>query len=69
MISNGGDAMARTVANIYEGTRELLNKVKEDYDFKSDDQAIKLLCQLFLEDDRNSLLRKYIEVKSKIKDV
>lgn len=57
------ERMERKVANIYEDTRELLNKVKDEFDFKSDDQAVKFLCQLFMSDDRSELLRKYIEVK------
>jgi hypothetical protein len=57
--------MERKVANIYEDTRELLNKVKDEFDFKSDDQAIKFLCQLFMTDDRNELLKKYIDLKKK----
>lgn len=57
--------MERKVANIYEDTRELLNQVKDEFDFKSDDQAVKLLCQMFIADDRSELLRKYIEVMNK----
>lgn len=57
--------MERKVANIYEDTRELLNKVKDEFDFGSDDQAVKFLCMLFMADDRNELLRKYIEIKKK----
>ncbi|MBD0381307.1 hypothetical protein [Paenibacillus sedimenti] len=57
--------MERKVANIYEDTRELLNQVKDEFDFKSDDQAVKFLCQLFMADDRNELLKRYIEIKKK----
>lgn len=55
--------MSRTVANIYTDTRDLLNKVKEEFEFKSDDQAIKYLCMAFLEDERADTLRKYLAVK------
>lgn len=54
----------RKVANIYEDTRELLNKLKDEFEFKSDDQAIKFMCRLFMEDERSKLLRDYIEVRS-----
>lgn len=55
----------RKVANIYEDTREILNEVKEKFEFKSDDQAIKFLCQMFIADDRAEVLQKYVDVKKK----
>ena len=58
--------MERKVANVYEDTRDLLNKVKDEFDFKSDDQAIKFLCQMFISDDRNEVLRKYVDSKRKV---
>lgn len=58
--------MERKVANVYEDTRDLLNKVKDEFDFKSDDQAIKFLCQMFISDDRNEVLRKYVDIKRKV---
>lgn len=57
--------MARTVANIYDDTRGILNQVKEEFDFKSDDQAIKYLCLMFLEDDRSKVIRQYLAAKNK----
>lgn len=57
--------MGRTVANIYEDTRTLLNQVKVDYDFKSDDQAIRYLCQTFLTDERSRHIKQYLEAKAK----
>lgn len=56
----------RKVANIYEDTREQLNQVKERFDFKSDDQAIKFLCQLFMVDERSEVLIRYLDIKKKI---
>ena len=58
--------MERKVANVYEDTRELLNKVKDEFDFKSDDQAIKFLCQMFMADNRNEVLKKYVDIKRKV---
>ncbi|KAA8750121.1 hypothetical protein [Paenibacillus sp. UASWS1643] len=58
--------MERKVANVYEDTRALLNQVKDEFDFKSDDQAIKFLCQMFMADNRNDVLKKYIDVKRKV---
>jgi hypothetical protein len=66
MKSNGGIMMekqVRKVANIYEDTRQLLDLVKEKFDFKSDDHTVKFLCQLFMADDRTELLAKYLDVK------
>lgn len=57
--------MSRTVANIYHDTRELLNNVKETYEFKSDDQAIRFMCNQLLNDDRYVLIREYLETKKK----
>ncbi|CAI6022875.1 hypothetical protein PAECIP112173_00322 [Paenibacillus sp. JJ-100] len=57
--------MERKVANVYEDTRALLNQVKDEFDFKSDDQAIKFLCQMFIADNRNEVLKRYIDVKRK----
>lgn len=59
--------MERKVANLYEDTRELLNEVKEMFDFKSDDQAVKFMC-LMMSDGRFDLLKKYIDVKKKVND-
>ncbi|UPK45867.1 hypothetical protein [Paenibacillus pabuli] len=58
--------MERKVANVYEDTRDLLNQVKDEFDFKSDDQAIKFLCQRFMADNRNEVLKKYIDIKRKV---
>lgn len=58
--------MERKVANLYGDTREMLNEVKDKFDFKSDDQAVKFLCQLFMADDRAELLKKYLDVKRKV---
>lgn len=58
--------MERKVANVYEDTRALLNQVKDEFDFKSDDQAIKFLCQMFIADNRNEVLKKYIDIKRKV---
>ncbi|WP_019536540.1 hypothetical protein [Paenibacillus ginsengihumi] len=55
---------SRTVANIYQDTRDLLNRVKSEFDFKSDDQAVKYLCLAFLEDERSNVLRKYVAIKT-----
>ncbi|WP_068775758.1 hypothetical protein [Paenibacillus sp. FJAT-26967] len=57
--------MERKAANIYEDTRELLNQVKEDFQFKSDDHAIKFLCNMFISDNRTGLLKKYLESTKK----
>jgi len=40
--------MKRTTANIFEDTRELLDQIKTEYDFKSDDHVIKFLCSEFV---------------------
>ncbi|WP_042159898.1 hypothetical protein [Paenibacillus gorillae] len=56
-------AERRTVANLYEDTRELLNEVKSTYDFKSDDQAIKYMCNVLLKDKKFDIVRDYIEHK------
>lgn len=56
--------MKRVVANIYEDTRELLNEVKDKYDFKSDDQAVKFLCELFIGDERTKLIERYVAIKA-----
>lgn len=55
--------MSRTVANIYQDTRELLNKVKETFDFESDDLAIKFMCQQIMTDERFTLIREFLEAK------
>lgn len=60
--------MERKVANIYEDTREILNQVKEQFDFKSDDQAIKFLCQQIMTDKRFELIRDYLDSKRKAGD-
>lgn len=57
--------MTRVVANMYEDTRALLNQVKEQFDFKSDDQAIKYLCTSFLNDSRSAILAEYLDIKRK----
>ena len=58
--------MERKAVNVYKDTRELLNKVKDEFHFKSDDQAVKFLCKLFLSDERRiDLLKIYIETKTK----
>jgi hypothetical protein len=61
----GGAEMTRVVANIYEDTRALLNQVKEQFDFKSDDQAIKYLCISFLNSSRSTVLAEYLDIKRK----
>lgn len=58
--------MERKVANVYEDTRELLNEVKEVFDFKSDDQVIKFMCQTIMADDRSELLKRYVDIKRKV---
>ncbi|WP_150274137.1 hypothetical protein [Paenibacillus tepidiphilus] len=57
--------MKRTVANIFEDTRNLLNKVKEEFVFSSDDQAIKYLCNSFLASEQSQELRRYLDSKVK----
>lgn len=52
----------RTVANIYRDTRDQLNEFKERFEFKSDDQAIKFLCQSF-DCEKAKLLDTYLRVK------
>lgn len=56
--------MERKVANLYEDTRELLNQVKDKFDFKSDDQVVKFLCEMFMSDDRTKLLERYVDIKA-----
>lgn len=53
----------RTVANIYKDTRELLNEFKKKYELKSDDQAIRFLCQSF-DAEKSGVLETYLKVKS-----
>lgn len=53
----------RTVANIYKDTRELLNDFKKKYELKSDDQAIRFLCQSF-DTEKGGILETYIKVKN-----
>lgn len=57
--------MARVVANMYEDTRALLNKVKEEFEFKSDDQAIKYLCTAFLSGERSKHISQYLWAKKR----
>lgn len=56
--------MERKVANIYEDTREQLNELKSVFDFKSDDQAIKFMCEIFMTDDKFDLIKKYAQMKT-----
>lgn len=51
--------MKRTVANIYEDTRELLDRIKQEYDFKSDDHVIKFLCSNFVESPFAKMLKDF----------
>lgn len=55
----------RKVANIYEETRELLDRVKAEFEFKSDDQAIRYLCEMFVSDDRAKIVKQYLNAKRK----
>lgn len=57
--------MERKVANIYEDTRELLNQVKDVFEFKSDDQAVKFMCHQILSDPRFETIKQYLEAKRK----
>lgn len=57
--------VVRKVANIYEDTRELLDQVKKEFEFGSDEQAIKFMCRHMLADDRYNLIRDYLESKRK----
>ena len=57
--------MERKVANVYEDTRELINEVKSAFEFKSDDQAIKYMCNELLQSDKYKLIREYLEFKRK----
>lgn len=40
--------MKRTVANIHVDTRKILDEIKGEYNFKSDDHAIKFMCTQFI---------------------
>ena len=60
--------MKRTVANVYEDTREKLDKLKEEYVFSSDDQLIKYLCSMFEGSEAASVLKKYLDSKKKNKE-
>jgi hypothetical protein len=62
-----GIVLERKVANLYEDTRELLNQLKDKFDFKSDDQAVKFLCEMFMTDDRTKLLERYVNIKNEKK--
>lgn len=55
--------MKRVVANIFEDTREALNYIKEEFSFKSDDEAIRYLCQTFLKSERACNLKEYLNLK------
>lgn len=57
----------RVVANIYDDTRELLNLVKKEYEFGSDDQAIKYLCLMFMNDEKAKVIKQYLDAKVKRK--
>jgi len=57
--------LKRTVANIYEDTREILDRIKAEYEFKSDDHAIKFMCAQFEKSKFASSLKEFKEFRSK----
>lgn len=57
----------RVVANIYDDTRALLNQIKEEYNFGSDDQAVRYLCLMFMDDERAKVIKQYLDAKVKRK--
>jgi hypothetical protein len=67
MNSNGGIALKRVVANIYEDTRGMLDQIKDRYSFGSDDKAIKFLCEMFMKDSVAETLARYVEINNEKK--
>lgn len=55
--------MKRTTANIFEDTREILDRIKREYEFKSDDHAIKFMCGQFEEGDFSRKLKEFHDYK------